>query len=323
MKILITGATGFIGHKLVERLVPEGHDITCLVRSTSDTTRLKTMPVKLMVSDILNEREIDDVFRILRPEAVFHAAAAVEGRDEKVFRHINVTSTRNICGSSLKYGVKRVVYLSSIAVINGNDSEILTDQLPYKANSPYGRSKLAAELVALEYREMGLKIAIIRPCMIYGENEPHAFDRILRLVKRRLLPMPGIRALADAKLQLGYVGNVAQIMEIALYNDKALEGTFLVADDEVTTAGKFFELLYREMGAGRPPVVPGWLMNLVMLIPPVRKKINRMFKARGYDISRARDLLGFKPEVSLEDGIKRAVAHWKNECPRYRRDMTG
>jgi nucleoside-diphosphate-sugar epimerase len=316
MKILVTGATGFIGHKLVERLDPKGHDITCLVRSTSDTSLLTAMPVKIMTCDILNDRETDDAFRMLRPEAVFHAAAAVEERDERILRRTNITSTRNICASSLKYGVKRVVYLSSIAVISGNDDETLTDRSPYKANSPYGRSKLAAELAALEYREMGLKIAIIRPCMIYGENEPHAFDKVLRLVRRRLLPVPGKKALAGAKLQLGYVGNVAQLMELALYNDKALEGTFLVADKEITTPGRFLELLYEEMGAGRPPVMPGWLIGAAMLVPPVRKRISRMFKARSYDISRAEDLLGYKPEVSLEEGIKRTVAHWKLTCQR-------
>jgi nucleoside-diphosphate-sugar epimerase len=256
--------------------------------------------------------QVDQAITRIKPQAVVHCAAAVEGKDERELHRVNVGSTANICSASLKHGVERLVYLSSIAVVNGNSDPVLTDQMPYKANSAYGRSKIAAELVVMDHREMGLKTAILRPCMIYGEGEPHALDGILGLVNRRLLMMPDIPEV-DSKLHLGYVGNVAALMELALHSDKALEGTFLAADRETTTPRAFVASLYREMGKTVPPDVPRWVMNAVMTIPPVGRRVKKLFRERRYDISRARELLGYEPEVTLEEGIKRTVARWKEK----------
>lgn len=310
MRILVTGATGFIGLNLVRRLVPKGHEIVCLARKSADVSRLKDLPVSLSFCEVLDESGVDKVFRAFRPEAVFHCAAAVEARDERELRRVNVGSTRNICEACLKYGTGRLIYASSIAVVNGNEGPVLNDSMPYKANCAYGWSKVAAELVVYEYREKGLKTAIIRPCMVYGEEEPHALGRILYLANRRLLFLPDIPE-ADSTLHLAYVGNVAQIMETALYDDRALEGTYIVADREYTTVRGFFNALYRELGAGAPPVIPRWAMSIAFIVPAVRNKVKRLFRERVYDISRAERLLGYKPEVSLEEGLRRTVFAWK------------
>lgn len=312
MRVLVTGASGFIGASLVRRLATKGHDITCLVRKTSKTGSLAGMPVRLLTCDILDKEQTRRAFEDMRPEAVFHCAAAVmEPREEELIR-VNAGSTRNICDASLNSGVKRMVYLSSIAVINGNENTMLTDQLPYKPNSAYGRSKVAAEIKAIEYRERGLKTAIIRPCMVYGEDEPHALGRILNLVSKRRLFLPDVEKI-DSRLQMAYVGNVAQMMELALYNDNALEGTFLAADRDITTVRMFFESLYREAGAGSLPMMPGWILKAAMIVPPVRRRIDRLFKERVYDISRAEKLLRYEPEVPLEEGLRRTVKHWMDK----------
>lgn len=312
MRIVVTGATGFIGLNFIKRVAYKGHEIYCLVRRTSDTSALSAFPVRIELCDIMDAAWVDGAIGRIKPQAVVHCAAAVEGKDERELCRVNVGSTSNICAASLKYGVERLVYLSSIAVVNGNSDAVLTDTMPYKANSAYGRSKIAAELLVVEHREMGLKAAILRPCMIYGEDEPHALDGILGLVSRRLLMLPNIPEV-DSKLHLGYVGNVAQLMELALHSDKALEGTFLVADRETTTPRAFVNGLYREMGKASPPDVPRWMMKLVMAIPPVGRRVKRLFRERMYDISRARELLGYEPEVMLEEGVRRTVARWKEK----------
>ncbi len=315
MRMLVTGATGFIGARIVRRLAPKGHDITCLVRKTSKIESLAGMPVKLLACDILDEEQTRKTFEEVRPEAVFHCAAAVmEPREEELLR-VNTGSTRNICDASLRSGVQRLVYLSSIAVINGNEDTVLTDRLSYKPNCAYGRSKIAAEIMALEYRERGLKTAIIRPCMVYGEDEPHALGKLLGLVSKRRLFLPDFNKI-DSRLQMAYVGNVAQMMELALFNDNALEGTFLAADRDITTVRKFFESLYRETGAGNLPLIPGWTVKAAMVIPPARRRIDRFFKERVYDISRAEKLLGYVPEISLEEGLRRTVERWMEKRAR-------
>ena len=82
---------------------------------------------------------------------------------------------------------------------------------------------------------------------------------------------------------------------------------------EIITFREFLEIVYDEIDAGVPPVVPGWLARLLMVIPPFRRKADSFFKERIYDISRAVDILGYDPEVSTEEGLRRTVRYWKNK----------
>ncbi len=310
MKILVTGATGFLGRNLVKRLLPKGHEVTCLVRETSKTDLLREMGVSLATGDVTDTGAVDRIFGEARPRAVFHCAASVTEKDEAELCRINVEATRSVCRACRTYGVKRLIYLSSVAVVSGNPQVPLADDLPYKATSAYGRSKIEAERVALEFRRKGLPVSVIRPCMVYGEDEPHALDRILRAVRSRRIPILDVPEM-DSKLHLVYVGNVVQALELALEKDEATRGTFMVADKEIITPRRFLEILYDELEGTCPPIVPGWAVRLLMTVPPLRRKAKGIFKDRVYDITRAADLLGYDPAVSTEEGLRRTVRYWK------------
>jgi nucleoside-diphosphate-sugar epimerase len=312
MKILLTGATGFIGRNLVKHLLVKGHELVCLVRRTSNADFLEKAGVPLAVGDITDADAVDSCFREVRPQAVFHCAASVREKNEAKLYKVNVEATRNICRACQRHDTDRLVYLSSVAVISGNPQVPLVDDLPYKATSAYGRSKAEAERVVLDFRREGLPVSVIRPCMIYGEDEPHALDRLLRAAESRRIPILDVPEM-DSRLHLAYVGNVVQALILALEKDEAVQGTFMVADKEVITARKFLEILYDGLERGYPPVVPGWAVKLLMVIPPLRRKIKRIFKDRVYDITRAVNLLGYDPETSTEEGLRRTVRHWKNE----------
>jgi nucleoside-diphosphate-sugar epimerase len=312
MKILVTGGTGFIGKNLVRYLVERGHETICLVRKTSKLDGLKSISVPLVFADMMDAGEVDRAFKKVGPDTVYHCAANVMGRNERELIRVNVGGTRNICQACFANGVKRLIYLSSVAVVSGNPEVPIRDDMPYNVSNPYGRSKAAAERVVVEFRGKGLPAAIIRPCMVYGEDEPHALDRIFALVRSRRLPLfqvPGM----DSRLNLVYIGNVVQAMYLALERDEALNGTFLVADREVITLKRFLEIAYSELGAGFPPVVPGWLAGFLLNIPPFKKKAESFFKDRVYNISRAIDLLGYDPEVSTEEGLRKTIKAWKEK----------
>jgi len=308
MKMLVTGGTGFIGERFVKNSLEKGHDITCTVRKTSRTDHLKNAGVSLAVADISNAEEVDEVFSKVRPDMVVHAAANV-GSDRDKLSEVNITGTGNICSACLKYGVKRLVYLSSVSVVSGNKQAPLTDDLDYKASNTYGESKIEAERIAVKYRDKGLPVAILRPCMVYGEGEPHAMDNILGMVSKRLVPvfsMPGL----NEKLQLVHIDNVVQAMELALKNDRALEGTFIIADRDVISIMEFIRILSDELGV-KPVRIPAWMVKAGLVLPPVKRKFGRMFKDRLYDISRAEEVLGYDPRVSTEEGLRALVRHWK------------
>jgi len=310
MKILVTGATGFIGKNLVKKLVSENAgEVLCTVRPESDRLFLAGLGVSFAIADVTDFGTLNRVVQSFSPEVVFHSAAKVMARDEDELIRINAGGTQNVCRACYENNVKKLVHVSSIAVINGNRPDKLRDDMPYMATNAYGRSKIEAERIVMGFREKGLASAVIRPCMVYGPGEPHMLDRILDAVRKRFFLVPGIPQ-AEAKLQLASVDNVAGCLTLAMKKDEALEGAFMVADREVLTIKGFLETLYALVGSGRPYVVPGWICRLLLSLPGLNK-FNSYFKDRTYDISRAEKLLGYEPAVRTEDGLKAAVEDWK------------
>ncbi len=309
MKILVTGATGFIGQRFVESILPEGNEIFSLVRKTSKVDFLKKAGISLITADIADREEVEKVFSEVRPDVTVHCSASVTSGDEDELYKANVVGTENICSACLKYCTDRLVYLSSVSVVSGNTETPLRDDMPYKATSAYGRSKIEAEKKVLRYRDKGLRAVVLRPCMVYGEEEPHALDKILRRVSKRLVPvisMPGVKD----KLHLAYIDNVVDAMRLAMGKPQALSGTFIIADREIISIRKFIEILSDELGAGKPFVIPVFLVKTALIVPFIRKKFNRIFKDRIYDISRAVSELGYDPKISTEEALRKTARYW-------------
>ena len=309
MKILVTGATGFIGYDLAKALKQKGHEVITLVRETSDYVKLKKLNFKLVFGDITDKERMSEIFQNEKFDYVFHAAAEVSGVDHEEMYRINVEGACNIAEACLENTVKRLIYVSSVAAVSGNDDVPLKEDLPYKTTSFYGFTKAEAEKRMLEYRRRGLAVAIIRPCMVYGEGEPHGLDKAIGAIQKRIIPIPDLKDMKD-KLHLVYVDNVIQALLLAMDKKDAVSGTFMVADKEVISMRKFLEIVSDELGAGRPFVVPGWLVRSALLLPPVKKRFTRIFKDRVYDITRAVEILGYDPKVSTEEGLRRTVRYW-------------
>lgn len=310
MKIMVTGATGFLGFDLTRRLVEEGHEVVCSVRKTSDKAKLQALKVSIVEADITDGRAVSDCVAMVRPDIVYHCAARVWDADEKKLFVDNVTGTSEVCGACFRHRVGKFIYLSSVSVVSGNEGRMVTDNMGYKSSDAYGRSKAEAEKIVISYRNKGLKTSIIRPCMVYGENEPHALDNIIKAIMQRRIPLLNVPEM-DTELVLAYISNVTDVMILAMCKEEALNGTFIVADKEIITIRKFIEIIADEISARKPMVIPGWIVRLAEMLPPVARKTKRIFKSRTYDISRIRDVLGYIPRVSTEEGLRRTARHWK------------
>ena len=304
MKVLVTGATGFIGRNIVEDLLKQGHEVHGLVRRSSQSAFLKDKGVQLVYGDIIDRKSLDAVSG--KFEAVFHCAALVENKNWENLRLVNVSGTENVCELCLRLEVRKLVYLSSVAVVSGHLQVPLVEDLPYSSINLYGRSKIEAEKIVWDYRKKGLPSVILRPPMVYGESEPHLLKLILFLVKHRLFPV--IDA-GRTKLHLGYVKNVSAAAVAALNNEDFLKQTYFVADKEVLTVGQIYSILAQAISAAKPFILPERLTPLLVKIPWVGGKIGFFLKDRVYDTSRI-EKLGYKPEFRAQEALARSARYF-------------
>lgn len=294
LKILVTGATGFIGTNLVQELSKLPVTIFCMVRKTSDISKLPPN-VELIYADIT---DIDALSKINEEiDVIFHCAAYVNDTNRKKLFQVNVKGTENICKLAMRLGVKRMIYASSVAVVSGNHQTPLHEDLPYQATNVYGESKIEAEKIVLAYRKAGLKTVVIRPPMIYGEGEPHMMGKLVFFIKHRLLPLLNS---GSNKLHLAYVKNVVDAFIFSLDNDAMLKETFFVADAEVFTLKEITEIMASAIGAALPRTVPKFLNPLLLNIPCLGRKIRLTLKDRVYSTEKI-SALGFKPRYKARE----------------------
>lgn len=300
MNILITGATGFIGKHLTEELSKQGkHNIFCLVRNHQKAKALEALGVKLVYADITKKSSLDK-FLEYKINVIFHAAAYVENRNQALLYQVNVLGSKNICELALKLAVDKFVYLSSVAVVSGNTQVPLTEELPFKATNIYGESKIEAEKIVREYREKGLKTIIVRPPMVYGEDEPHMLKFLLFITKYRLFPLVDKGA---SKLHLGYVKNIVRAMIFLLDKNEALGDSFFLGDNEVLTVREVFDIFAKGLKVKPLPNLPCWLKPILVKLPFIGKKIGFFTKDRVYSLEKL-ESLGFKAYLKVRESLE-------------------
>jgi len=298
MKVLVTGAAGFIGKNLCDDLVERGHEVYCLVRASSKRDALQPLGVKFVEGDITDEESLKKAPPV---EIIIHCAAEVEERGLDKLLAVNLVGTRNICRLSLHLGVKRLVYLSSIAVVNGHSRVPMVEDLPYWPNSPYGISKVEAEKEALEYRARGLPVAVIRPGMVYGEGEPHLSGLLFSLLKFRLLALPerGRRI-----MHMVYVKNLCEVVLSAMEDEKFLDGTFFSLDEDALTCAEVFAILSSSAGLPRPMAIPVHLTPFFSLLPVIGPNFCALCRDRKYDIGRIKSL-GYRDRLPARAALEK------------------
>jgi nucleoside-diphosphate-sugar epimerase len=142
--------------------------------------------------------------------------------------------------------------------------------------------------------------------MVYGEGEPHAFDTIMNLLRYSLLPMvDGGRH----KMHIAYIRNVSRSLVLALTDDRFLEGTFFIADDEVLTQQEVFSILSKAAFGKDPIILPRWFTPFLTHLPFLGRKVRSFLKDRVYDISRLK-ATGYKPAYTTQEGLQRSAQHW-------------
>lgn len=319
MRILVTGATGFVGRHLVPAMSARGTTVRAAVRASA--AGLPAGVETAVVGDI--GPDTDWAPALAGVDAVVHLAAHAHQldrharEDEATFMRVNAAGTRRLMAAvATTPGIRRVVLLSSIGAVSGGGPAPITPASTPAPVTPYGRSKLAGE-VALREALAGSSVewCILRPPLIYGPQNPGNLARLGRLIDTGLpLPLGGL----VARRSLLYVGTLVEIIARVLEHPAAAGSTLLVDDGAPIGTAELLRLLGRLRGrAARLFPVPDAMLRWAGLAGDLvgrllgrsvgfdREAVARLTTSLVVDASATWTLLGWRPGISTEAALRR------------------
>lgn len=306
-RILVTGATGFVGGRLIKRLAAEPEfAVQGAVRKTPESDHSGLVPVGEINGDTDWSAALAD------QQVVIHTAARAHIMKDEVadplaeYRKVNVEGTLKLARQAAEAGVRRFIFISSIKV-NGEqtplDHPFTADDIP-APQDVYGVSKLEAEQGLTQLAsKTGMEVVIIRSPLVYGSGVKGNFASMIRLVTKGVpLPLGSIHN----KRSLVALDNVVDLIITCTDHPDAANQVFLVGDREDLSTSE----LLRRVGAalGRPArllPVPAVLLQLGATVLGKKAMAQRLLGSLQVDISKTRDLLGWKPPISVEEGLRR------------------
>lgn len=313
-KILITGATGFVGKKLVPALIQLGHKVRCVVSKKVDWLNAEQVIMKRL------ELETDWSQALIGVDVVIHLAARVHIMEEKSksaldeYYKINTIATKNLAEQAAKHQVKRFIFLSSIKV-NG---ELTLEGAPFSEETkaapedPYGQSKLYAEQHLQEISQnSSMQVVIVRPPLIYGPGVKANFLKMLQLV-RKGIPLPF--ASVQNKRHFIYIENLVSALCLVVTHPAAANQTYLVADDNSFSMPHLMRLIAKEMNTRVwliPFPVP--FMRCIFQLLGMQNLNTRLFSSLEINSNKIKLQLGWNPPVSSVEGLKKTVAWYQSE----------
>jgi nucleoside-diphosphate-sugar epimerase len=305
--ILVTGGSGFVGSALIKRLLSEHRDILAVGRSDVN------LPVETVKVSSFSELGALGQ-RLGSIDVVVHCAARAHIMNDNTvdplaeYRKVNVDGTLNVARHALEAGVKRFLFVSSIKV-NGEHTppgRPFTEEAAPAPEDPYGISKYEAEreLQAL-CAETDMELVIIRPPLVYGPGVKGNFASMIRLMEKGLpLPLGAVRN----KRSLVALDNLVDLIVTCVDSPAAANQVFLAADGQDISTTELLRNVANAMGKpARLLPVPSGLLMLGASLFGKNAVAKRLLGSLQVDISKARELLGWQPPVSVEEGLARAV----------------
>ena len=317
MKVMLTGATGFIGSHLVARLLDGGDHVRALVRPATDASDLAASGVEIVRGDIRDPAAVEHAAADC--QLVYHLAKASNGEPDSTLQAVNVGGTANVARAALRAGVARLIHCSSAAVYGHRiEKGPFREDSAIKPDSPYARSKALGEEAVRSYAGDHLPVIIVRITSVLGPRAIRWIDFFRSIAARRL------RMIGPGETH-HHPADVSDVVEGLLLCGtlKGAEGrTYILAGNEPILLRDLIQLVAEELGVrGRlPRTFPAGPFRFYMLLNDVVRTVagTSLPRAHGVefllsdrilDISRARQELGYAPRVSVSQAIHR-TAQW-------------
>jgi nucleoside-diphosphate-sugar epimerase len=307
VRILVTGATGFVGRALVARMLADGeHQIRCAIRSASTAVAGSETAI---IGDIDGRTDWSAALRGV--DCVVHLAARVH--DLKVrgraalesYRAVNTAGTISLARQATDANVARFVFLSSVKV-NGEAGSFTEADPPAPADS-YGISKHEAELELLGIaRDSSMDIVTVRPPLVYGPGVKANFLALVQAVSRGV-PLPF--GAVHNKRSFVAVDNLIDFLVICVHHSGAANETFFVSDGEDLSTPELLRRVAAALGTkSRVLPVPPAILTALATIVGQRAAMQRLLGTLRVDISKARTRLNWSPPLSVDEGLRRFAA---------------
>jgi dihydroflavonol-4-reductase len=323
LKALVTGGTGFIGSHLVEALLQRGVQVRCLLRKTSNLKWLKGLPIEMTFGDCRDKASLREVVKDI--DQIFHLAGITKAVEDKTYFEINAFGTEDLIRACLENNphIQKFIYLSSQAAVgpcrNGNKKK---ESDPCEPISLYGQSKRLGEELALVHAHE-LPLLILRPSAVYGPREKDIYT-FFKFVSKRIKPCLNSQV---QRISLCYIQDVIQAILLAAESQTKSGEIFFLSDGTDYRIEEIGDIFAQAMGI--TPVcirLPKWMifgiasfseyLSKLSKKPPLlsKGKVEEMIQKNWVcDITKAKALLGFEPQIRLLEGAKLTLQWYRKE----------
>lgn len=321
-KVLVTGASGFVGSHLARKLLTEGFEVRIIARPTSNTSRLHMAGAEVITGDLTDKECVRKA--VTGVDTVYHIAALFRKAKlpDSDYWAVNYQAALDLLHASYDAGVSRYVHCSTVGVLGHICNPPANESTPYNPGDIYQITKCEAEKAVLKFQEeTGYPITVIRPAGIYGPGDTR-WLKLFKGISRRRFPMVGS---GNTYIHFVYIDDLVDAFRRAADTPEAIGKVYIIAGERYVTLNELVQTIADAVNVAplsiHIPVKPVHMLSGVCedfcrtfrIEPPLyRRRVDFFVKDRAFDITNARNDLGYSPTVDLSDGIAR-TANWYKE----------